>query len=310
MTGLAAEKQPIEPIEKPGSEDEPSLNEETPSGVVGAASRQPGEQPNEEPEEVEITIQGVEPEKKFDIEAKDTTPDWVNNLRQEYRNIVKFNNGLTKELEQANSRIKDLEGKLNQPKEEDLKALEKPTLEACEYDTELYDEKMDAWRENQAKIKAQQEKKQQAQQAETEAWNKKLSDYQNKKNALKVNNYQDAEERVKQKFSVTQQGIMIKAANDPAVVVYALGKNSKIADELAAIDDPIEFTAAVARFEGKLTLTAKTRQAPPPEQKVTKGVYVGQDTELARLEAEADRTGDRTAINAYKRQLRREGKSS
>jgi hypothetical protein len=88
-----------------------------------------------------------------------------------------------------------------------------------------------------------------------------------------------------------------------------LGKNSKIADEIAAITDPIEFTAAIARLEGKLTVTAKTRQAPPPEQKITKGVYVSQDAELARLEAEADRTGDRTAINAYKRQLRREGKS-
>jgi uncharacterized protein YdaT len=293
------ENEPQDPIDQEIEQTDPVEGEG--EGVVQPASTTP----NPEEEEVEIAISGVEAPKRFDVDAKETTPEWVNNLRREYRDLVKENNTLTKELGNATARIAELERKTQQADPE-IQVMEKPTLEGCEFDTDVYDEQMEAWRQNQQQLQAKKQKKQQAEQAENEAWNKKLSDYQAKRNALKVSNYQEAEDRVRQQLDTMQQSIVIKAASDSAVVVYALGKNQKILDELSQIKDPIDFSVAVARLESKLTVTAKTRQAPPPEQKVVRGGGLTGDAELARLEAQAEQSGDRTAVIAYKRQLRRQ----
>jgi hypothetical protein len=56
---------------------------------------------------------------------------------------------------------------------------------------------------------------------------------------------------------------MLQGADNPALVVYALGKNPKKAKELSEIKDPVKFAFAVAKLEKELKVTNR-RAAPHP----------------------------------------------
>jgi hypothetical protein len=119
-----------------------------------------------------------------------------------------------------------------------------------------------------------------------------------------VPDFQDAEETVLETLNVTQQGIILQGAQNPAVVVYALGKNPKKAKELGEITDPVKFAFAVAKLETQLTVTSR-KQAPPPEKKINgNGSLDSSNGQLERLREEAARTGDMTKVVAFKRQLK------
>jgi hypothetical protein len=88
-------------------------------------------------------------------------------------------------------------------------------------------------------------------------------------------------------------------------VVYAIGKNPKIAKELMSIKRPVEFAVAVVNLEAQLKITNK-RSMPEPERVVlgsarSSGVV---DSALERLREEAARTGNMTKVIQYKRNKR------
>ena len=93
------------------------------------------------------------------------------------------------------------------------------------------------------------------------------------------------------------------------MVIYALGKNVKKAQALAAIEDPIEFAFAISDLEKDLKVT-KRKTAPAPEKTVRGNAAVSGtvNSQLERLRAEAEKTGNYTKVAAYKAQLRAKGK--
>lgn len=98
--------------------------------------------------------------------------------------------------------------------------------------------------------------------------------------------------------------MLIAGCENPALVVYALGKNPKKAKELAEIKDPVKFAFAVAKLETQLKVNRKT---PPPVMKTVSGtgpVSGSVDSTLERLREEAARTGDMSKVFKYKQQLR------
>jgi hypothetical protein len=131
-------------------------------------------------------------------------------------------------------------------------------------------------------------------------WQSKLDTYGKAKNSLKVPDYDEAEEAVQQSLDVTQQGIIVQGADNPALVVYALGKNPRKAQELSDIKDPVKFAFAVAKLEKELKVTKKA--APPPETTVkgTARVSGSVDSTLDRLREKAAKTGDYTEVIRYK----------
>jgi hypothetical protein len=95
------------------------------------------------------------------------------------------------------------------------------------------------------------------------------------------------------------------------LVSAALGKHPGKLAELAAIEDPIKFAAAVAKLEGTLKVQKRTR-APEPETIERGNASVrqgGADQQLEKLEKEAARTGDRSKVIAYKRDQREKAKA-
>lgn len=230
-------------------------------------------------------------------EETERAPEWVRELRKSKR--------------EADRRIRELEEKLKAPAaaETAVEVGAEPTLESAEYDEERFKSEWKAWNKRQADRVEQERKKQEEGAKAQQAWQAKLDAYGKAKVDLKVKDYDDAEATAKDVLNVTQQGIILSGAENPAIVVYALGKNPKKAQELASITDPVKFAFAVARLETQMKVTPR-KTAPLPETTVRGNARVsaGVDSQLERLRAEADRTGDRTKVAAYMRQQKNRSK--
>ena len=218
--------------------------------------------------------------------------------------------GWVKELRKANrekeKRIRELEAKLTQTTEKKPVALgAKPKLEDFDYDADKFESALTDWFERKRQADTEANKLQQAEQAQKQAWQEKLEGYGKAKAELKVRDFEDAEAVAQELFNITQQGVVLQGADNPALVIYALGKNPKKATELAKIEDPVKFAFAVAKLEKELKVTNR-KAAPAPERMIssTGRVSGAVDSTLERLREEAARTGNMTKVIQYKAQKR------
>jgi hypothetical protein len=246
----------------------------------------------EEPEDTEEVVVSIG-EEAPPPEEHTPAPEWVKELRKTNRELQRQN--------------RELQGKLQAapPETKPVVIGNKPKLEDHDYDADKYEEALTNWfdRKRQADdVNAKQEAEVMNQQKE---WRAKLDGYGKAKAELRVKDFEDAEEVAQQVFSITQQGVLLQGADNPALVVYALGKNPAKAKELAEIKDPVKFAFAVAKLEKDLKVTNR-RQAPAPERIVTgTGRSSGAvDSTLERLREDAARTGNMTKVIAYKAQKR------
>lgn len=263
--------------------------EELLNATPEAPTGEPEQQPEEAVEEVVITIKGESPAPE---EEEKQAPEWVKNLRKSYRELQREKRELEEKLKMV----------LPAPEQSPVDPGKKPTLEACDYDSDKFENELADWFERRRQADEAVAKQRTKQQAEQESWQKKLEGYNQSKSGLKVSDFQDAEETVLESLSVTQQGIILQGAQNPAVMVYALGKNPKKAKELAEITDPVQFAFAVAKLETQLSVTRKN--LPPPEKRIVSNSGSGSSSvQLERLREEAARTGDYTKVMAFKKQL-------
>ena len=262
--------------------------------------------PDVEEEEIEVNepVEEVEPEDTEEVivsigeeapppEEHTPAPEWVKELRKTNRELQRQNRELQARVQAA------------PPETKPVVIGNKPKLEDHDYDADKYEEALTSWfeRKRQAdEVNAKQEAEVMNQQ---KAWQAKLDGYGKAKAELRVKDFEDAEEVAQQVFSITQQGVLLQGADNPALVVYALGKNPAKAKELAEIKDPVKFAFAVAKLEKDLKVTNR-RQAPAPERIISgTGRSSGAvDSTLERLREEAARTGNMTKVIAYKAQKR------
>ena len=173
------------------------------------------------------------------------------------------------------------------------------------HDDSKYEQEILAYDGRRRKVEEQAVKKAKVTEDQNTAYKVRQERYVNSKQEHSFKDFSDAEELVSNTFSETQQGIIIEGAEDSALVVYALGKNPKKLEELSKITNPIDFAFKVAKLESQLKVTSK--KAPKPEKRISSGKPGGisgnSDKVLARLMAEADKSGDRTKVVAYKRKL-------
>lgn len=248
-----------------------------------------------EADEVEVSIGDEQPES--DDEAQHAAaPAWVKDLRKQNRALVREKRELEARLA-AKSAPADAPGT--------VVVGAKPTLEACDFDAERFERELEAWHSRKLQADELQRKQEAAEQGARAEWQKKLDAYGAAKAAMKVRDFEDAEDIARDSLSVVQQGLILNGAENPALLVYALGKNPKKARELAAITDPVKFAFAAAKLETQLKVQPR-KTAPAPERAVrgTAPVTGAADNTLDRLRAEADKTGDRSKVAAYLRSKR------
>jgi hypothetical protein len=238
-------------------------------------------------DEVVISIGEESPPQEEEARA----PKWVRELRKSNR--------------EKERQIRELEAKLNatvaEPKPATLSA--KPKLEDFDYDPEEYEQKLAEWYEHKREYDAVEANAKAQQDAEAKAWQDKLDSYAKAKASLRVRDYEDAEATALETFNVTQQGIVLQGSDNPALLVYAIGKNATKAKELASITDPVKFAFAVAKLETQLKVTNR-KAAASPERTISTGggrISGSVDSTLERLREEALKTGDLSKVMAYKR---------
>lgn len=245
------------------------------------------ESEEEDEDEIVISIGEESPPQEEETRA----PAWVRELRKSNR--------------EKERKIRELEARLNASATETKPvALEaKPTLESCDYDSDEYENKLAAWYEQKRAYDAAEAEAAAQRDAEAKDWQDKLDAYAKARASLKVRDYEDAEAFALETFNVTQQGIVLQGSENPAHLIYALGKSQKRAKELASITDPVKFAFAVAKLETQLKVTNR-KAAAAPERTITSGggrISGSVDSTLERLREEALKTGDLSKVMAYKR---------
>lgn len=263
-----------------------------PESEAGEQEAQPDKPPADDAtEDLSVTFGDEKPAEPDTAPA----PAWVREVRKQNRELQKQNRELQRRLSETTTET--------QP----VVLPKKPTLEDHDYDAAKFEAALLSWTEKKRAVdEAEARKKADAEKGAAD-WQAKLAAYGQAKTGLKVADFEDAEAAAQTLFDVTQQGIIIQGAENPALLVYALGKDEKRAKELAAIKDPVKFTWALAKLEA--TMRVNRRSAPAPEKPVAGSAKPGAgNAHLDRLRAEAERTGDYSKVVAYRTQLREKGK--
>ena len=283
----------IEVTQPDGSSETPALDELEAQDAQAAEPEEADPALDAEGEqELKITLGGqtlTEPEPEAE-----RAPEWVRDLRRSHRE-------LQRKVREYESREQTAPAQAAIPT---LSA--KPKLEDHDYDTDRYETALESWYKQKDAVESARRQQQQQAEEQQRTWQSKLDGYAKAKTELKVRDYEDAEATVQETLNVVQQGVVLQGAENPALVVYALGKNPKKAKELASISDPVKFAFAIAKLESQLKVTA-TRKPPPPERSAPAGnapISGTTDSVLERLRVDAERTGDMTKVIAYRRQQR------
>ena len=227
-------------------------------------------------------------------EEQTHAPEWVRELRKTNRELQRQN--------------RELQGKLQSTAQTETKPVvlgKKPSLEEHDYDADKFEAALADWFERKRQADEANAKQEAEVMNQQKAWQAKLDGYGKAKAELRVKDFEDAEVVAQELFNITQQGVVLQGADNPALVIYALGKNPKKAKELSDIKDPVKFAFAVAKLEKELKVTNR-KAAPPPERVVsgTGRVSGAVDSTLERLREEAARTGNMTKVIQYKSQKR------
>jgi hypothetical protein len=242
----------------------------------------------EETEEVVVSIGEEQPQ-----EEHTPAPEWVKELRKTNRELQRQNRELQNRLQVPPTENKPVVGA-------------KPKLEDHDYDADKYEEALADWFEQKRQADEATAKAETEVMNQQREWQAKLDGYSKSKAQLRVKDFEDAEAIVQSALNLTQQGIIIDALDNPAMMVVALGKNPEELKKLAAITSPTKFLRELSRIEDtKLKVTSR-KQAPPPEPVVTGTARSSGavDSTLERLREEAAKTGNMSKVFAYKQQKR------
>lgn len=268
---------------KPTDDDEPvELTEELEPG--DEPEEQPGDdnpddQPDDDGEEtVSVGFEGEEPDEP-------ETNTVVRTMRQQLRDKEK--------------RIKELE-RAAAPKP--IEVGEKPTLASCDYDEESYEQQLDAWKDRKAQAERQNQTQAEQSRKASEEWQADLASFEAKKASLSFEDRDEVIDTATSSLNLVQQAVIVKAAADPALFLFALGKSPAKMAEIAKLEDPIKLAAAVARMEGAVKVT--TRKAPAPDRPARGSASMpgNASKELEKLEKKAAETGDRSKLIAFKKE--------
>lgn len=251
------------------------------------------DEPQEEEGEVVITIGDEAAPVEEETAA---APEWVKDLRKSHR--------------EAQRTIRELQDRLKSSAGSETEAVQlgkKPSLESCEYDADKYETELASWYDRKRLADEQEAKANAAVEEANKAWQSKLDNYNQAKASLKVRDFAEAEDVVREALSPLQQSAIIKLSKRPELVIYALGSRPEKVKELAAIKDPAEYIYALAQLEKDLKVSNGRTPPPPPERTPARGnasISSTVDSTLERLRAEAEKTGDLSKVMEYKRNKR------
>jgi|GEM_PF-1967537 len=263
-------------------------------------------------EEQVIEPEGEEPEDQDTEEQDGADADAEDEGRETYPSFGDQDEGDAPSPESESSVIRELRSRVRELTAE-KKALEtrkqpeqievgnKPSLESCEYDEERYETELDAWKDRKAKAERADAKRTEEREKQAEVWSKAQQSYEADKASLALPNFDEAEAEVAAALPEEHRALLLKSGKGAALVA-ALHRSPTTLEELSKLD-PADAAMMIGELRSKLQM--KTRSRPNPDRPVKgNAASTNADKELARLEKEAERTGNRTAVVQYKRKLK------
>jgi myosin heavy subunit len=241
-----------------------------------------------------------------EAEAEDTVVE-----TSTFRNMRKALRAKEKAVKDAERKIRELETQLTTPpleKEEQQKPT-KPKYSDFEYDDEGYEFAMEKYATDLAQFEFDRQQKSLKEneklknlQTEREVLVKK---YQDRGREIEANSirtgrgksFEDAQSIVISRLSQVQQSVILDSVDNPADLVYVLGTNPKLLEELAEIQNLARFSARLGKLSSQVHVTKVKQQTPPPEKKISSGgnPITSNSKELEKLLEAGLRTGDMTA---------------
>jgi hypothetical protein len=252
----------------------------------------------ENEQEAEAETKQEEAEEESEEQGEEEKKGFLKDFRKREREKDKENRELKRRLAAYEAN----------PSDENLELPKKPKLAEFDYDDDAYEKALDNWHSQKQKIESVKQTQQQQIAQQQAEFNTKLQAYNENVTKLNIDRskFTEAEEVVKSIFDAQQQSIMVLYAKDPTKLVYSLGRDEDIAEDLAKITDPIKFAVAIARHEGNLNMKP-TKTVPQAERKVNAGANapaVSADKKLAQLRTKAEQTSNYTELLAYKKTLK------
>ena len=290
--GAAAEEQEEPAVDDAGSD---SGDETTEEGAEEGEEPKEGE-PDEADDDLVITLEGQglgDGEEEIPDGASPKASAAFAKMRAEKKRLERENRELKARQEESAARAQ-----LAQP----IEPLgEEPTLESCDFDAETYASKLKTYLCKKAEHDARKAEVESQQRKQQEQWQQRLNAYRQEAAKLKRDDFDDAEAAVMASFSAVQQGLLLKLDN-PAPVIYVLGKNPARRKALEGLSDPIDFFKEAMKLAGNVKVE---RKSPPPPTDApvrgrTNGAAIASQT-IDGLREQARRTGDFTAYLQAKR---------
>jgi hypothetical protein len=269
----AAEEIITEEVEEVGSEVEESSKDES----------------DETTEEEEIITIGDDSPTSEEEQA----PQWVKDLRKQNREQNKENRELRQKVQELSGAASTVE------------LGTEPTLENCDHEPEVFKQRLSDWLEKKRQIEDKQRVESERLKKEHEDWNTTLESHNQKVSELKVKGANEAAAIAEDSLSEVQQSIIKHGADNSAKVMVALGNNPEMLKTIADIKDNVKFTIAIGKLETKLKTTKRAATKPESTVKGSAPISGGSDKHLEKLEKEADKTGNRSKVVAYKRELKK-----
>lgn len=232
--------------------------------------------------EVEVTF-GEKP----DDDAQESEGDGDEDASSVIRNMRKREREKDRKLRQAERELEQLR-KAQQPQTAVPELPPKPTLESCGWDESEFEQKLIDWQKQASQVEQAKAKAQEQQQALVREAEAKRTAYQEGAKKLKVKDFADAEEEVVSIFDQARQSILLEASDNPALLVYALGKNPAQLERLSKITNLAKFAAEIGKLEKDLKVSKPTKPAPADTNLRSNAPASGSSKKLAQLEADAD----------------------
>lgn len=219
--------------------------------------------------------------------------------------LVKHLRGTIKEKERE---LKELRRQSQQPVQQQAVITQQPRMPKLEdddigFDEVVYQDRMNKWVEDNSKYQEQERTRTRQAQEFQERHQQKLTNYQERVKALKVPNYQAAEQLVLDDIPVNTQAMIIHSAEKPEMVVLALGRNAELRQQMAEATDPVAIGRLIGTIESKARIMpkAKNKTSTVPEVKGSNGAALNN---LDKLLEKARTTGDYSEYRAAKRKAK------
>lgn len=195
---------------------------------------------------------------------------------------------------------RDLERR-NAPKADEVGA--KPNIDDYWENPEQFETDLLAWNERKRSADDDAKRQREANETAQKKWQDQERTFEDAWSGLRNEAKHAARAKVEDAFAPEQQAMLVKAARgNGAGLFFMLGSNP---DSLAKLkdlaSDPVEFIAEAATMAKDIQVTKRApRTHPETVHRGSGGSAGGSDAKLARLEADARKTGNRTALNQYK----------